>query len=71
MSDRSKNTINHLTDVLIREKIDIVVVTETWLKDDETGHAWLNSQCLHDLHYKHDNIPRAGGKKGGGLLLIY
>ena len=60
-----------ILDLLIRENLDFLVITETWLKDNVECQSWLNAQGLHDLSYKHDNIPRQGRKRGGGLLLLY
>ena len=66
-----RTSMNQLLEVLHRENLDIVVVTETWLKNNAECNSWLDAQGLHDLGYKHDNIPRKGKKRGGGLLLIY
>ena len=64
-----KNTINHLMEILSRENLDFIVITETWLKDN--SDSWLNAQGLNDLGYNHDSVPRSDGRRGGGILLIY
>ena len=66
-----KSSINHLLAVLHRENLDCLVVTETWLKNDDDSLSWLNAQGLKDLGYNHDNIPRRGSRRGGGIMLIY
>ena len=60
-----------ILDLLVRENLDFLVITESWLKDSAETRSWLNAQALHDLNYKHDNVPRPGRKRGGGLLLLY
>ena len=55
--------------LLVRESLDVLVVTETWLKDSDC--EWLKSQGLNSLNYKFSSYPRPGRKRGGGLLLIY
>ena len=66
-----RNNINLILDVVLREDLDFLIVTETWLKNTEDCKSWLNAQCLHTLGYNHDSILRPGWRKGGGLLLIY
>ena len=66
-----RNNINHIIELLVREHLDFLVITETWLNNMDDCASWLNAQGLHDLKYKYVNIPRPGRKRGGGLLLVY
>ena len=63
-----KQSINIILELFIRENLDFMVISETWLtaKDD----FWLRSQMLHSLNLKPYSIPRPGAKRGGGLMLI-
>ena len=38
-----KSTINHILEVLTRESLDFLIVTETWLKDTDKCTSWLNA----------------------------
>ena len=63
-----KQSLNMILEVIVRENLDFIVITETWLttKDD----FWLKSQMLHSLNLKSYSIPRPSAKRGGGLMLI-
>ena len=64
-----KSSINQIVDLLVRERPDFLLVTETWLKPKDD--PWLSSQCLHNIGYKYSPIHRPGNKKGGGIMLIH
>ena len=66
-----KQNFSIILDLLVRENLDFLVITESWLKENVESWSWLNAQALHDLNYKHDSVPRPGKKRGGGLLLLY
>ena len=65
-----KTSMNQLLEIIVREDLDFIMVTETWLKDDDASQSWLNAQGLSEIGYNHDSVPRKG-RRGGGLLLIY
>ena len=58
-----KSSINQVLDLLVRENIDILLVTETWLKPAD--ELWLKAQGLLDLGYKYSAYNRPGRKRGG------
>ena len=64
-----KSSINQIMDLLIREALDFLLVTETWLKPSD--EAWLKSQGLHSIGYKYSEYHRPGNRKGGGIMLIH
>ena len=64
-----KSKSDYLMEILNREQIDILVITESWLKNTEEDTIWLESQEFTKL-YNCSNIPRKGKKRGGGLLLL-
>ena len=63
-----KQSINMIMELLIRESLDILLVTETWLGPRD--EYWIKSQLLGQLNYKFCSIPRPGRRRGGGLMLI-
>lgn len=60
------NKISEINLALIYFKLDLMIITETWLKDDIDIQGLL----LID-NYKIYNINRQGLKKGGGCAFIY
>ena len=56
-----------LLDELIT-KVDMCIVTETWLKDQD--QLWLETNDLVQNGYKIDNVNRPN-RTGGGLAIIY
>ena len=63
-----KTKINLILSMFIREKLDFLAITETWLRD--TDSDWLNSQLLNSLSLSADHVDRPGDRRGGGLLLM-
>ena len=52
-------------------KIDITVITETWLKDTPEDKAWTNQLELIQGNYKVKLHNRHRPKKGGEIALIH
>ena len=52
-------------------KIDIAVITETWLKATSEDEMWTNQMELIQGNYKVKVHNRLGPKKEGGIALIY
>ena len=52
-------------------KMDIAVITYTWLKDTLEDKAWTNQSELIQGNYKVKVHNRLGPKKGGGIVLIH
>ena len=59
---------NLLLDKLITNKVDMCIVTETWLKEQD--QLWLETNDLVQNGYKIDNVNRPN-RTGGGLAIIY
>ena len=59
---------NLLLDKLITNKINMCIVTETWLKEQD--QLWLETNNLVKNVYKIDNVKRPN-RAGGGLAIIY
>ena len=57
-----------LTEYLHNNKIDICVVTETWLYEEDSD--WFDTLCLQQHNFAMDNIPRSG-RTGGGVALVW
>ena len=57
-----------LLDELITNKVDMCIVTETWLKDQD--QLWLETNDLVLNGYRIDNVNRPN-RTGGGLAIIH
>ena len=57
-----------LLDELITNKVNMCIVTETWLKDQD--QLWLETNNLVQNGYRIDNVNRPN-RTGGGLAIIY
>ena len=57
-----------LLDELITNKVDMCIVTETWLREQD--QLWLETNDLVQNGYKIDNVNRPN-RTGGGLAIIY
>ena len=66
-SIKSKDIL--LADYLTTNRVDAVIVTESWLKDTDEDQAWIDQNAFMHSNYKVYSSPRMGPKKGGGLLL--
>lgn len=65
-----KNKLQSILSYIYEEKIDLCVITETWLDSTEADQVWLSSQGIQDVGVKMD-IHNRQGKRGGGLALIF
>ena len=62
-----KNKHTNLLDNLVENKIDICIVTETWLTDDDK--VWLDCSDLSKNGY-HIQSANRRNRRGGGLAII-
>ena len=62
-----KNKHTNLLDNLVENKIDICIVTETWLTDDDK--VWLDCSDLSKNGY-HIQLANRRNRRGGGLAII-
>ena len=51
-------------------KIDALIVTETWLKDNKEVYQWTKSSELNTNGYQIETINRINKRGGGGVALI-
>ena len=52
------------------ENIDVMILTETWLKQNEDDHLWKKATCLANQNFNLVSVERQSGHRGGGLALI-
>ena len=62
-----KSKTELVMDYLLDSKVDIAILTETWLSDND--EIWLKASDLNQHGYKtlHQNRPKC---QGGGLAII-
>ena len=51
-------------------KIDLCLMTETWLTDSDTDKGWKSCSLLNNSNLRMDASHRIG-QQGGGLALVY
>ena len=66
-----KNKDQLLSDFLLEYDLDVLVLTETWLKDTPIDKAWMDCSLITQGAYNCITSKRAGSKRGGGLALLY
>ena len=59
-----------ISDILHEQKLDLCVLTETWLKQGDEDRIWIESCELNKNGYKLD-IANRKYRTGGGLGLVY
>ena len=67
-SVKSKDLILH--QYICDNKIDLCILTETWLRDRDTDRVWISCTSLNNRSLKMDTSNRIG-QQGGGLALVY
>ena len=63
-----KNKTLSFCDYIISNDFDLVAVTETWL-GTSIGKACISELLPCGYQFKH--VPRSGGRRGGGVALIF
>ena len=66
-----KNKDQLLSDFLSEHDLDVLVLTETWLKDTPIDKAWMDCSLIAQGAYNCITSNRAGSKKGSRLALLY
>ena len=66
-----KNKDQMLVNEFIKAKIDIGLLTKTWLKDTPEAQAWVNQSDPTQSNFKLQQHNWQGNKKGGGIALLY
>ena len=67
-SVKNKQLILH--QYLVENKIDLCVLTETWLRNTEADQAWLQCSLINNSGFKCFTSNRQY-RRGGGLALIF
>ena len=57
-------------DHLIKNLVNLAIITETWLKDTDTDKVWWESTPLNKGSYRM-SISNRSQKRGGRLSLVY
>ena len=65
-----KNKDDELLHYLMDRKANLVVITETWLRDKDTHKIWMDACQLNKNGYKLQ-VQNRGEGRGGGIGLIY
>ena len=52
-------------------KIEIAVLTETWIKSNQQDEAWLSQSEFKQDNYNIITYNQLGDKKGGGLAIVF
>ena len=60
-----------IVDEFIKAKIDIGLLTETWLKETPEDQAWANQSDLTHSNFKLQQHNQQGDRRGGGIALLY
>ena len=66
-----KNKDEMIVYEFIKAKIDIGLLTETWLKDTLEDQAWINQSDLTQSNFILQQHNQQGSRKGGGKALPY
>jgi hypothetical protein len=61
------NKANIIADFILQHNLDIMFITESWMRDTDEDNFIFHKACPPS--YKYFNIPRLG-KKGGGIAII-
>ena len=67
-SVKNKDMILH--QYICDNKIDLCILTETWLTDSDTDKVWISCTSLNNWSLRIDTSHRIG-QQGGGLALVY
>ena len=61
------NKTNSINDYIVQNEVDVMPITESWIKATDSTTA---SKLLPDTHSMLA-VPRLGGKRGGGVAVVY
>ena len=64
-----KNKDNLIAEYIDSTKIDFIIITETWLQDNEIDQGWVSTTSLNNSNYKISTENCKTGK-GGGITLV-
>ena len=61
--------LNYVSNHAMENELDLVVLTETWLSNEEKNNAIVVNACL-DHGYTLHHRPRHYGRRGGGVGVL-
>ena len=61
--------VDYVIDHAKENKLDVVVLTETWLSNVETNNATVVNYCMEQGYTLHHR-PRSDGRRGGGVGVL-
>ena len=64
-----KNKIDLVQEFVQEYGVDVLLITETWLKDTEIDKIWLDATFLNQHPFEYYNLFRPD-RRGGGILLL-
>ena len=64
-----RNKADLLHDYITRERLGAFLITESWLKDDNSDKAWIKSTALNSDQYIISTVNQQN-KQGGGIALV-
>jgi hypothetical protein len=64
-----RNKTTSLSDYVIDQDIDVMPLTETWLKPDNEDQVVIGNLCPNG--YKLEHKPRTNGQSSGGVGILY
>ena len=56
--------------MLVCDRIEVCLITETWLRSDVNNDTWVRASSLNTNEFRMNTVNREQGR-GGGLLLIH
>ena len=59
---------NHISEEMEEYKLDALIITETWLQDNEEDNQWNKSSEFNTNEYQ-IQITNRINKRGGGICL--
>ena len=65
-----KNKDIDIKEYLLEKKVDIAVITETWIQEMDVDNIWVEGCELNNDNFRVSTSNRTS-RKGGGLLLVY
>ena len=66
-----KNKDHIIIAELEKYKIEIAVLTETWIKSNQHDKAWLNQSKFKQVNYNIITHNLLGDKRGGGIAIVF
>ena len=65
------NKASDVCDLILNYRLDVLAITESWLKGDQSDHCVLADITSTMPDFKIHQLPRSNGKSGGGICVIF